>query len=567
MTNTYGSLALLALLLPVASSALEYKAYPVTHPVVPADLSAAQVADAKASVAPALAFTEQETRDLLRPMTGFSEMRCPNCTSGHQGDQLVWSITDPHHTKCRYCGQVYPSEKYPMDKVTEVTSPAGERRQYPYYEGPDKYPYYFDAKVDYETQHYFAYKARQLAELAAATGDRQYARRAAVILQRLAEIYPSFSVHGISDYSFRAPTLHPYTPPTPYTGQSRSYSLKTPYPYLSGRWTAVWFYSEIDRGCLWAYDLLCAGGEFEKLSAELGHDVRRQIETDFLRGMVNFTLTYPRYLSNMTPSLAGGMIQAGQVLGVPDYVHLGVQLMQDLLADGFFADGMWQEGSTSYHQQTISGLRAALQFAEGQTDPPGYTFAEDGRRFDDLQVLRDLPAVARAARAADELSYPDDTHLCCHDSWFSKETKFRPESRSTLLWGMGQALLRAGEGGEQAVLGLHFSGSHGHSHADKLDLTLFAGGHELLPDLGYTHTQYRCFAGSGAAHNVVVVDEADGSAGAREIPWDGRLEVWAPGSKPAQVVGVSCPRTYVVCRRIVTVRLFHLCVPICGCRR
>lgn len=495
-------------------------------------------------VAPVIKLSEQETRQLLRPMTGFVEVRCANCQGGHQGYQLAWSIEDPHHARCQYCGHVYPSAKYPMDKIKVVVSPKGERQEYPYYEGPDKYPHYFQAKIDYETQHYFAGAAYQLAQLYAATGDKQYARRAAVLLHRLAEIYPSFSVHGISNYSFRTPTFHPFYPPVPYRGESRSFGEKTLYPYLSGRWGAVWLYHEIDHRCLCAYDLLCPSGEFEKLSAEVGRDVRKQIEDDLLRGMVDFTLTFPRYLSNMTPNLSWALILAGKTLGTPDYVHIGVKMMQDLLSQQFFADGMWHESAVSYHQQTIVNLRDALALAEGQTDPPGYTFEEDGARYDDLKMLRDLPFVEKATRAVDGLSYPDGTHLCVHDTWFDTSTRFRDDSGSTLLWAMGQAMLRSGQGRDQVVLGLHFSGSHGHAHADKLDLTLFARGHELIPDIGYTHTSYRPFSTSTAAHNTVVVDESDCSLGANNIPWDGRIEVFEPDGKPARVVSVNCPQAY-----------------------
>ena len=74
MSVEHTTVGLLLLLLPVASCALEYKAYPVSHPVVTAKLSASAVRDLQTSVAPALKFSEQEVRELLRPMTGFQEM-------------------------------------------------------------------------------------------------------------------------------------------------------------------------------------------------------------------------------------------------------------------------------------------------------------------------------------------------------------------------------------------------------------------------------------------------------------------------------------------------------------
>ena len=88
---------------------------------------------------------------------------------------------------------------------------------------------------------------------------------------------------------------------------------------------------------------------------------------------------------------------------------------------------------------------------------------------------------------------------------------------------------------------LHFSGSHGHAHHDPLNLTYWAGGRELVSDLGYTHTIYRRYSGSSAAHNVVIVDEQDCSTGGRELPWTGEMRVWEPGGALAQAVSVNQP--------------------------
>ncbi len=523
-------LALCFLIIPRPVSCEAHRTYPVDHPVAGDVPGPDEIASLEKEVAPVLALTEEETRALLRPMTGFVEIRCPNCKGGIEGYQLTWDIRQPDRCTCQYCGHVYPSSQYPMDGTTEIVDPTGERQEYPYWAGPDSYRHYFHAKIDYEAQHHFAGSALALARLHAATGEGEYARRAAVILCRLAEIYPHFSVHGISDYSVRAPTFHPF---------------EKPYPYLSGRWGAVWFYHEIAQSLFVAYTRLHDSDEFERLSQETGRDVKTQIAQDLLLGMVDYSLSCPAGLNNMTPSLIGGLILAGQVLGTPDYVHTAVEMGRGLLRRHFFADGMWQEGALSYHMQTVGWLNHSLQSAEGYSDPPGYVYADDGSRFDDLRILADLPMLEKARDVAHEFVYPDDSQLAPHDTWaLNHHANFDPGRKSRLLWGMGQAVLRSGEGSTQSVLGLHFSGAHGHAHFDALDITLYACGHELLPDLGYTHTPYRGFLISTAGHSTVVVDESSCSPGAEEIPWAGHLAIWEPEGRPARPVSVDCPEVY-----------------------
>lgn len=111
------------------------------------------------------------------------------------------------------------------------------------------------------------------------------------------------------------------------------------------------------------------------------------------------------------------------------------------------------------------------------------------------------------------LAYPDGTFCCVHDTWPIHKIPPTPAPGCELLWSMGHATLGSGEGDLRAQAQLRFSGSHGHAHRDPLNLTLWAAGRELVSDLGYTHTIYRSYAGSSAAHSLVIVDEQDASAG------------------------------------------------------
>lgn len=513
----------------IALSAACGAAFAQDHPVYPETLDAGAVASARSRVAQCMALSEAEVRQMLTGKAGFYEIGCPNCTGGEGGRQLGWDPSHPDRLKCVYCGHEYPSEKYPMDKVYEHVAPTGETQQYPYWEGPDGYHHYFDAKIEFQRRGWLVSCMTDCARIYHATGEGPYARRAAVILQRLAETYASIPIHGLDGYTYRRPVFADNEPP---------------HPYLSGKFTSTWFYGEISAGAVSAYDLIHTSPELDNLGRELGVDVRAQIEKDLLRAMADFTLTFDRWITNMTPSWARGLIRVGRVVGEPVYVHEGIGLLDRTLNEQFFADGAWSEGAVSYHLQTVGGLRSAYSSALGYSDPDGYVFPATAKRFDDLDPIAENPFLARCLAGMEPLAYPDGVYACVHDTWPNTKTDPAAEAMSVLKWSMGHACLESKSGPLAAELQLHFSGSHGHAHRDPLNITYWAYGHELVSDLGYTHTIYRNPSQCTAFHNTVVVDERPASAGGRAIPWPGELRLWLPDGHTCKAASVSYPTAY-----------------------
>jgi len=236
------------------------------HPVYPVEASPEQVARLKKAVAPLMGMSEADMVALVPDKTGFRFMDCPNCDEGTQlAGQLIWSISDPHHVRCRYCGVVYPNEKYPENKVLKVTNPVGEEIEYPYWEDEKGCRYMFSAKVWREARTYFSGRARDLGKLYQMTGDRAYARRAALILDAFARYYPGFLVS-------RDGTQRP-----------KGFVLKPPYPNGGGKW-GRWRHDEMPISLIYAYDSIGNSGELERLSKELGVDVKTRIKNDFFLG-------------------------------------------------------------------------------------------------------------------------------------------------------------------------------------------------------------------------------------------------------------------------------------------
>ena len=498
----------------------------VHHPVYPVSLTPERVEELRRAVAPLMGMDEADVVALVPDRTGFRFMGCPNCEEGTQEGQLDWSIEEPHRVRCRYCGMVYPGEKYPEDRVMRLTNPVGVEVEYPYWEDETGYRYFFSARGWRAARTYFSGRAQDLGELYQATGDRRYARRAALILDAFARYYPGFLVS--QDW--------PHRP--------KGFVLEPPYPNGGGKW-GRWQSDEMPTDCVFAYDSIYSSGELERLSEGAGADVRAWIEHDFFRGAIRQDgFTGPTY-GNASPRIYEGYAVIGRVLGDPGLVHEAVRRSRGIFERKFFFDGFWCEGSVGYHEMTMHGMRRVFDALRGHSDPPGYSDPEDGARFDGLDLERDISIIRRAKGIRGVFRYPDGRALPTHDNHAHPTHLDAPErSVSTLFSSVGHAWLGHGAGEEQTQVHLHFSGGYGHEHADSLDVALFAKGHELLSDVGYTHTRYRAWSTSTLCHNTVSIDEQRQYTRGDRGPSDGRLLAFETASGPVQWMEASGERAY-----------------------
>ncbi len=499
----------------------------VAHPVYPVAASPERIEALKEAVAPLMGMGEEEMVGLAPDRTGFRFTGCPHCDEGSHQSQLVWTIEDPHHVTCRYCGMGFPNETYPEDRVLKVINPIGEEVAYPYWEDDKGEQYFFGAKGWWCARFYFASRAKDLGELYQMTGERAYARRAALILSTFARYYPGFLVC--------LDEVH-----TP-----KAFYREPPFPRRGGKW-GEWRYTEIPTDLVFAYDWIYDSGELEQLSDEVGVDVKERIENDFFRGGVRQDDFHGPLYTNASPSTYEGYAVFGRVLGEPGLVHEAVRRSRGLFERWFFVDGFWCQGSVDYHRYTMRGMQQALDALRGYSDPPDYVDPKDKARFDNLDMERDFPIVERAVRVSDICRYPDGRGMSVHDSWPRTDDRPAPERAvSTLLTGLGHAWLGRGTGEEQVQVHLHFSdGAYGHSHADMLNLILFARGQELLPDVGYTHSRYRHWSISTLCHNTVVIDEEEQFKGDPKRPGDGQVLAFETAFEAVQWVEASGERAY-----------------------
>lgn len=469
---------------------------------------------------------------MVPEQAGLFFVGCPNCNGGKQEGQLAWTPEHPDVVTCRYCGEQYPSAKYPMEKAVVVRNPRGETQRYPYWEDAKGYRFFFQARRDDLIRTYLADRTRDLALLYALTGEKTYAERAALLLDRFAQVFPGYCYHY--DYPFQQKEIYEGTVP--------------PAKFLSGyrtaRWT-WWAYMDVPEPLVHAYDWIRESGALEELSQERKTDVATRIERDLFRNAAEQVLANPEAYSNMSPGMWRSLIVTGRVLGEPRYVHEPVRRIERFVQDGFFYDGMWPDGAPSYHSQTVGNLEQAIAALKDYSDPPGYKDPQDGKRYDHLNLSADIPILRLAVRDLDLMRLPNGRVVPVHDTWWFDKREPLAETRPYLLPALGHACLGGGAEGQQSQLHLTWSGGYtGHEHADGLSLILFAEGQEMLSDLGYTHTRYRAWTYPTAAHNTVVIDSESQIGGSPKAPTDGSLR-WFDVSDPrVQAVSVENPRAY-----------------------
>jgi len=106
------------------------------------------------------------------------------------------------------------------------------------------------------------------------------------------------------------------------------------------------------------------------------------------------------------------------------------------------------------------------------------------------------------------------------------------------------AILRSGEGADARAAWLDYDAGERHGHLDGMNLGLFAYGLDLMPDFGYPPVQYGGWEGerfswyvTTASHNTVVVDGRQQASGA------GACTLWADG-ETFRAVRASAPSLY-----------------------
>ncbi len=514
----------------------------------------------------AVIVAQRGSQDWIAACTPTRVLNCPVCGSWWDQYIWLWSSDEPEVLVCRRCGARVSPIRYPANDTLYVRDPTGTRRAMPVYRDSTGKAYPVLERLAYQKLMQLGRWLEALGCVYVVTGDERYAQAVRRFLLRLAQVYPTYALHD---------WYHFGTKPWPQAGK------------ISG-----WDYEDavLIVQCGKAYDAVrdspvwCPGE-------------RERVKEGIFRSAADFltALRPDQGIVNAIPFRYAGVAFAGRILRDAEVMRwvlddeLGVATF---IRCHWFPDGTWCERSPSYGLMVLRTFHEAVEALMGYSDPPGYRKPDRVEGFD----LRRIRRLRNIYEQPFRILYPDGTlppfnDSCAGDrprylladagySWFRSELSLRNLARalgdSLLRRGnvyslfhrppdaperlrelrqagrssvdssyrsdyLGVVALRGRAFGEPAMLTLQYGGIHGaHDHHDKLDITLFACGREMLSDLGYvywSHPERFVWMRRSLAHNTVTVDGINQAlTGGRLILFDEKEWVRA--------VEADAPNTY-----------------------
>lgn len=419
--------------------------------------------------------------------------------------------------------------QYSNNSSVTVTTATGKQVSYDYYQDESGNRYFLDAQLNYLTKQDITNRSNNRIGAVAKTDPLG----AAYVIYEIAKAYQDW-VPG-NDYS--------------WANYPMQWNWGPPYAFFGGMWN-YWYQAELDT-MRTIYDnyisLKKSTNAFDIVSDQTGTDADDLIVNGMFKKAVDFIKTYPVLNGNYEYKNWMGRISLAKAINEPDYIHETLQLLDNFASPQFLLDGFWKEVTLSYHVQSFSGCNDTVNYLKGWSDPIGYISPRDGRNLRNLDVSSLYPSLGLANKIATTLVYPNGKYYPVQDTWAAdpKTAAANLNLGSILLPAANIARMSKGTGASTSQLYLGYEPYYGsHVHYDPLNLSLYSNGQELLPDLGYTHTNYKTWAVSTLGHNTVVVDSSDA-----KLPGDaghpgGKLETYADIDETVQIMKADEANAY-----------------------
>jgi len=301
---------------------------------------------------------------------------------------------------------------------------------------------------------------------------------------------------------------------------------------------------------------LAKGYDLTRSSPAWSDTERQDVEQKFFRATADSIARFTQD-SNHQTWFNAGMIAVGSTLGDAALIERVLTMKNgviDQLDTNVGPDGLWNEGTVSYHNYALQALIETVDITRRL-----------GLRLQDHPKLK--TTITGPLRAA----YPNGQYPAINDSdpadtgvfawpfeWGWKtyhdpvlaqavargnavklrellgsevKVEWPPALKSEALTGVGLAILRQGSGpGAQCTFLDYGPHGGGHGHWDKLNLMLYANGREWLLDPGrltYSHKEYKTWVKTTAAHNTVTRDGQSQATHTGQLLWLSQNGAWS----------------------------------------
>ena len=517
---------------------------------------------------------------------------CPKCGKAiyEKGGTYPWKLDLKwqFQVECPICGGRFPDNDYAAYYASGFKQKrflAGDYADDGWgWVGPDGERYWFVAYANHWNWRNSVLPAiRDLARAYLLTGERRFAHKAAVMLARVAQVYPAMDYHRQSRYGQLQAARG-----TRYEGKTLNHIWETGVLHmLAESYDAVW-------------DTIDGDQALQDRFGRNGAEMRGLIEANLLEEGIEAVLAkkisgnygmHQKALVFAVLARGGGPVDAwldGVLHGTDRNIrHLGlVYALYNLV----FRDGVPYETSPGYN---FSWVRNLTEVAETLAKANRDVYANPKMRLlysgvlDVVNIGTQTPALGDSGSVyggfvgRDPFTFQaayrayGDERLSRHLAQFGAtgaagystyESLYRPIVQtppaaarqplpSRLLDGYGMGILN--NRSDTVSLALYYGTRGGHGHFDRLHFDIFADGLPLTPDLGYPDFMNAYVPGiytwskNTVSHNTVTVDAARQRGNAA-----GTVHLFADAPF-ARVIDVGGPGTYPVCqtyrRRVVMI--------------
>jgi hypothetical protein len=558
-------------------------------------------ARAEAVIKGADAWLAWDDADLVRLLAPASVPRafdvgasvgCPKCglTIHEKFGSYPWvgDLRKPFQLKCPLDGSVYPDNDYAAYLASGFKEKKGWDRPvvddgWGWLNPKNGERYWFVAHWNHWVWHRNVgpgVPALGLAYLL--TGDKRYAHKAAVLLHRIAEVYPAMDHEKQSRYGLL----------------SAARGIRYPGKVLNHIWETA-FVTGMAQGYDAIWETLDGDADLQRLTGKSGRDLRAFIEANLLEDAVDAYFSghivgnYGMHQNSLahlavvrqhgdTEKWIGGLLDGrGAPTAAPAYLGITYALYNMVSRDGVPTESapgynfLWVSKLTDVaallkkggrdlfaeeprlrrmYDATMEQVNAAAGNAAGGFIP---SWGDSGSVWGDKSTSRSAEVFLAAGRA-----YGDDRYaqfvtaggdaFPTYSTLFlppaaekvsaAKKTGTAPRRPSRVLDGAGLGILC--DPSDRTSATLTYGWKAGHGHFDRLSFELFAAGVPLMPDLGYPDAMNDYVPGiyswskNTVSHNTVVVDARRQTG---NVP--GTLRHFAQGAF-ARVLDVDATGTY-----------------------
>jgi len=412
-------------------------------------------------------------------------------------------------------------EQYQDNGSLTLTSRTGKQMNIGYYQDESGNRYFLDAQLNGRAEDYIKGRLTSLV--------KTDPLGAAYVLYELAKAYQDWMPKF--DYYYNASFVE--------------WDWGPPYGFFGGVF-GRWNFEELDDLEEYSaiYATLRGTNALDIVSDYAGEDADVLITEGMFNNDVEFFNTYPNQNQNMNYKSWQGLVALGKGTGNPDYVHQAINMVDEYAKNGFLLDGFWKEVTLSYHVQSLTGVNETIdKYLKGWSDPVGYISPRTGMNVQNLDMGNLYPILNASNLVQRTIVYPNGRYYPIQDTWESGRGTAE-NMGSVLMPAANIARMSKGSGGSTNQLYMTYLPQYGaHFHYDPLTLALWSNGQEMLPDLGYTHSQLHYWSLSTLGHNTVVVNSQNAVQSA-SAAYGGQVENYADIDNTVQIMKANQENAY-----------------------